>query len=159
MVSVLGKGGNDSNGEPVMNVMQMLHGAYNLQNWQENGKLKGLWNHIQQQNTTNIKFKKMEEPVLTRWWTVGACACLFLESLHQWRQICRAIRNSAPSGSASNKIASCTLNLMESPQIMNDLHLLTAFHTSFLFPHFKYLQLGDEDARNTPSFQARHLLC
>ena len=41
---------------------------------------------------------------------------------------------------------------------MNDLYLLTAFHTSWLFPHFKYLQLGDDKAGNTPSFQGRNML-
>ena len=29
----LGESGADANGAPVMNCMQMLHGAYNLQNW------------------------------------------------------------------------------------------------------------------------------
>ena len=35
VVNVLGEGGMKDKGEPLMNVMQMLHGAYNLQNWQE----------------------------------------------------------------------------------------------------------------------------
>ena len=27
----------------------------------------------------------------------------------------------------------------------------------FLFPHFRFLQLGDDKVGNTPSFQARHV--
>ena len=37
------------------------------------------------------------------------------------------------------------------------MHLVCAFHESFLFPHFKFLQLADEEGSGTPSFQARHL--
>ena len=47
---------------------------------------------------------------------------------------------------------------MESKPIVNDLHLLVLFHTAFLFPHFKFLQLGNKASGDQPSFQARHLL-
>lgn len=67
VVNVLGEGGNDDKGEPVMNVMQMLHGAWNIQNWQEDEELDGLWKIIQKGNATEIKFREMEQPVLTRW--------------------------------------------------------------------------------------------
>lgn len=158
VVNVLGEGGMDEKGEPVMNVMQMLHGAYNLQNWQETEELNQLWEYLQEDDVDTIKFRRLEEPVMTRWWLVGACACSFSESIYQWRKICNAIRNSAPSGSASSKIASCTLNLIDSKPIRNDLQLIVSFHTTFLFPHFKYLQTGDVASGATPSFQARHLL-
>ena len=38
--NVLGEGGMDEKGEYLMNCMQMLHGAYNLQNWHEIDELK-----------------------------------------------------------------------------------------------------------------------
>ena len=95
---------------------------------------------------------------MTRWWLVGACACSFNECISTWRKICKAIRNSAPGDTASNKIASCTLNLIDSPVIINDLHLICLFHKTFLFKHFKFLQLADTRASKTPSFQARLLL-
>ena len=40
VINVLGEGGTNENGEYVMNAMQMLHGAYNLQNWQETKELR-----------------------------------------------------------------------------------------------------------------------
>ena len=46
VVNLLGEGGINEKNEPVMNVMQMLHGAYNLQNWQEDSKLKQLWSYL-----------------------------------------------------------------------------------------------------------------
>ena len=108
---------------------------------------------------TNDKgeFKKLEEPVLTWWWLVSAYASSFKESKHVWKKICKGIRNSARSNSASMKISSCTLNLIEKPMIMNDLELLVAFHRAFLFPHFKYLQGGDPCTGDTPSFLCRHI--
>ena len=157
VVNVLGEGGMNEKNEPLMNVMQMLHGAYNLQNWQEDGELKQLWTYLSVDEASQ-KFKKLEEPIMTRWWLVGACACSFKESMITWRKICKAIRNSVPSGSASSKIASCTLNLIDKPIIVNDLHLMCFFHEAFLFKHFKFLQLADKRASKTPSFQARLLL-
>ena len=55
------------------------------------------------------------------------------------------------------KIASCTLNLLQKPVIINDLELLVAFHRAFLFPHFQFLQLGDPRTGNKASFIARHI--
>ena len=41
---------------------------------------------------------------------------------------------------------------------MSDIHLLTAIHKWFLFPHFKWCQLGDSKVGGTPSFLSRHML-
>ena len=149
---MLGEGGMNEKKEPVMNVMQMLHGAYNLQNWQEDSELKQLWTHLTA-DAANETFKKLEEPIMTRWWLVGACACSFKKSMATWRKICKAIRNSAPGGSASSKIASCTLNFIDSPIIINDLHLMCFFHEAFLFKHFKFLQLTDKWSSKTQVFK------
>jgi len=73
-------------------------------------------------------------------------------------KICKAIRNSEPSGSTSSKISSCTLNLMQNKAICNDLDLIVSFHSFFLFPHLKFLQIGDQDAGNTPSFLAPYMV-
>ena len=76
VVTVTGEGGKNEKGEYNMNVMQMLHGAYNLQNWQEDEELKQLWMYLDD-DIADFKFKKLEEPILTRWWLDGACACSF----------------------------------------------------------------------------------
>ena len=62
MENVLGVGGLDADGEYKRNVMQMLHGAYNIQNWHETEELRGIWNYVD----TEHSFKRLEEPVLTR---------------------------------------------------------------------------------------------
>ena len=79
-----------------MNAMQMLHGAYSIQNYHEIDELRGLCEFVQGE-CDGMKFKKLEEPVLTRWWLVGACAVSFKKSILVWEKICSAICNSAPS--------------------------------------------------------------
>ena len=59
-----------------------------------------------------------------------------------------------PGASAASKIASCILNLVNNC-ITNDLLLVVALHTAFLFPHFKFLQDGDPKADGMVSFLAR----
>ena len=154
---VFGGGGMDENGFK-LNCMQMLHGAYNLQNWEEKECLKEMWEFIrdvERGNVEDIPFKALSEPVATRWWLVGECACAFKESIKAWRHICVAIRNSTKSDSSSHQIASCTKNLMDNVSIRADLYFLCGFHQYFMFPHFEHLQLGDPDSGNTPGFQAR----
>ena len=64
-------------GEHKLNMMQMLHGCYNSQNWNKTEELKEIWNYISQKECACLKFRKLEEPVLSRWWLVGACAGCF----------------------------------------------------------------------------------
>eukprot|EP00957_Ditylum_brightwellii_P017808 1340370-Ditylum_brightwellii.AAC.1 len=42
-----GEGGQNDSGAYNMNLMQLLHGAYNLQNLQRVDELKGLWKYIE----------------------------------------------------------------------------------------------------------------
>ena len=155
VINILGDGGTDD-GEHKLNMMQMLHGCYNLQNWHELDELKEIWTYISEKECAYLEFRKLEEPVLSRWWLVGACATSFKECKVVWEKICTAIRNSSPSASACNKIASCTVNLIQKPVIMNDLELMIGFHTGFVFPHFQFLQIGDPKTGGTPSFLGRH---
>ena len=155
VINVLGDGGMED-GEFKLNVMQMLHGCYNIQNYHESDELKEIWKYITKEESTDLKFRKLEEPVLSRWWLVGVCATSFKVCKEVWEKICIAIRNSAPATSACNRIASCTLNLIRKPVIMNDLDLLVGFHNAFIFPHFKFLQRGDPKTGGTPSFLGRH---
>jgi len=67
-------------------------------------------------------------------------------------KICKGIRNSVGVNSASMKIASCTLNLIQKPVIMNDLELLVSFHRVFLFSHFNFLQGGNPRTRNREGY-------
>ena len=64
----------------------MFYGIYNIKNWQEDDELKQFLSHLQD-DVANEKFKKLEEPIMTRWWLAGARACSFKESIITWRKI------------------------------------------------------------------------
>ena len=66
-----------------------------------------------------------------RQWLASACNGVFKVSIITWKKIFQSIRNSSKSGSATSKIACCTLHLTNSKCIINDLYLLCAFQTLF----------------------------
>ena len=64
---VLGEGRTEDDESFTMNVMQLLHGAYNIQNWQEIDELKDLWKYFDDlEDEDAMKFQKLEKPILTR---------------------------------------------------------------------------------------------
>ena len=133
----MSEGGLDDNIKGKRNAMQLLHGVYNLQNWCEHDELKDIYLYTRKEEEgKEEKFVKLEEPVLTRWWLVGTCACSFLASHSTWKRICNGIQKSTKSDSAAYKVASATYQLMDKPIIMSDINLLAAIHKYYLFPHF-----------------------
>ena len=94
---------------------------------------------------------------MTRWWTLGVCAMALLNPLTEWKKIFKAIHNESLLGSASKKIASCNLNLLNKKSILNNLDFLCAFHEGFLFTHFSFFQHGDLLTGNVSGFQSRHI--
>ena len=48
VVNVLGEGGLDQ-----MNLMQLLHGAWNLQNYLENDEIRDIWKYVQEHDMHN----------------------------------------------------------------------------------------------------------
>ena len=155
---VLGEGGLDSELKGKHNAMQLLDGAYNLQNWHEHDELKDIYLYTQKCEGLDEKFIKLEEPILTRWWLVGACATSVLKCKSTWEKICNGIRQATDTKSAAYKVVSATYTLIQEPFIMSDVHLLVAIHKWFFFPHFKWCQLGDNAVGGTPSFSARNML-
>ena len=61
---------NEKN-EPVMNDIQILHGAYNIKNWQASEELKELWTYLR--DTTDKKIKRLKESIIKFWWLVRVC--------------------------------------------------------------------------------------
>ena len=48
-------------------------------------------------------------------------------------------------------------SLIKKSVVLNDLELLVTFHEAFLFPHFRFLHLGDLQTGNKASFLCRHI--
>jgi len=72
VVNVLGEGGSND-GDYRMNVMQLLHGAYNLQNWHEIEELREIWQFVQTLNEDALTFKKIRGASSHK---MVACRCL-----------------------------------------------------------------------------------
>ena len=106
----------------------------------------------------NKKFRKIPQPVLTRWWFVGIAVRQLLEDWEIWKELMRVTRNDPLSNNkALNDIASSNKSLMEEPMIISDLHLVAAFHNFWMVPHFTFLQRGD-DIRKRTGYVVRHIL-
>ena len=147
-------------GECKRNAMQLIFGVYNIQGraYHEPEELKQKWEAIARQMGINKTFKQIPAPVLTRWWFVGVAACMLLEDWEVWQKFMVVTRNDPLSfGKAVNNIASSNISLMAEPMIKSDLLLISTFHTFFMFPHFKFLQGGDEQSKRC-GYQTKHLL-
>ena len=81
VVDHLGEGGKSANGQWKRNVMQLLHGMYNAQNYLEGSEVESIWKLICEHVGVTRKFKRLPAPVLTRWWYVGVCVACLLKDI------------------------------------------------------------------------------
>ena len=96
-------------------------------------------------------------PILTRWWTVGVAATFLLKHWNIIAVVAQGVINRLSTIKKCNQIASGVQSLMCEPVIKSDIHLISAFHTYFLFSHFAWLQKGDPEVGAAPGFLARHM--
>ena len=146
MKHVLGEGGTDKSGQFRQNAMQLLHGIYNLQKYHEREEWTIIWQKAEMSlgiSTSETASIAVPCPILTRWWTVGIAAEFALKNWRVIQLICEGFIKRDLTTKATNKIVSATEALMKTHQIKSDVQLLGAYHTYFLFTHFKWLQLGD----------------
>ena len=54
----------DDNGAYMMYAIQMLHGVYNIQNWQETEELKELWKYVERLKVDKMQFTKLDESII-----------------------------------------------------------------------------------------------
>ena len=78
--TVFGEGGNlklkkGEKDTKKKNAMQLLHGLWNLSNYLDEDFFKEAWKLACDNLGMNVKYVKLSQPVLTRWWLVGQCAC------------------------------------------------------------------------------------
>ena len=73
VINVLDEGETNDKGEPLVNVMQMLHGAYNLQNCQEDEELKQLWAYLSEAADEKFKIRGANNDTMV----VSCGVCMF----------------------------------------------------------------------------------
>jgi hypothetical protein len=64
----------------------------------------------------------------------------------QWRALAQGALNNTTANTASGKIASSILSLMDETKIQCNLYLMVAFSRSYFVRHMKWLQIIDERA-------------
>jgi len=112
-------------------------------------------------NRTN-KFKKLTNPVLTRWWLVGACAAELDKKWNVWKMAIKGARNlpkrkykKGNKSSALQDIAAATLNLMKQDEFRVYIKFIANLHTFYISLHSDYFQKGNHLSENVPGYQGR----
>jgi hypothetical protein len=101
--------------------------------------------------------RKLQAPVLTRWWTVGQGSHLAWKIWLLLLRITQSVINCHPTRAKQNKIASGLQPLLLEPDIFSNLVLIDCFHTAFFCPHLDWIQLAT-DMTNFSGFQAHNTL-
>ena len=166
---LMGTGGllTDSEGKEagyIKNLLQALHGLYDLEQRFEAPRWKELWEDAARKAGVyhlvagkRGKVKKMQRPVLTRWWTIGEAAKILLEYFEIYVQIVKDIEVAKGIPQRIKKIASGLEELLKVPMIYSDANLIKGFCTYFFDKHLAWMQRGDPELGNTPGFLSRHM--
>ena len=121
---------------------QLLHSLYNLCTGGggtfEISEFQLMW-----RKKFDEKFKKITEPVLTRWWTVGAAAQEVKPNWEKWTAIAQQCVDAYPSISSANLCGSACTSMLAEPAIFAHICWIVAFHDAFWNNHFVWLSARD----------------
>ena len=107
----------------------------------------------QELNIEEAKYKTMQAPILTRWWTVFVAAIFVKENWIIFVRIASVTCNKAKTKQDKLfQIADAIRELTSIPEIYNDLLFLVAFHNAWFNCHFEWLQKSDEIFHSEPGF-------
>jgi hypothetical protein len=99
----------------------------------------------------------MQEPFITRWWTIGSFAALAAKHLKFFKLLAQAIVNMTMSDERENTIASNFLSPASSPWIVADVHFIAAITKKWLNPHMRWYQQSDPNI-GRPGYLVSHRL-
>jgi hypothetical protein len=107
----------------------------------------------------DLRWKKIQAPILTRWGTVGLAASFVCDddTMKIYKNIAQWTVNKFTSSSAKNKIASSILSLMEEPLILSDANLVHGFMNYYFNEPYCRFEKGDPALGNTLGFLSRHM--
>ena len=98
---------------------------------------------------------KMQQPMLTRWWTVGAGASFVFDYYLAFFHACQTVINVFDSVTAPNGIASDLFSMMANPENFIDLVLIRCFNKAYINHHFDWMQTC-KDLAEELGFQAHN---
>ena len=149
--------------------LQLLHSFYDLQETLGESIWSEYWNDAakklnivirDRENKVTTKIPWLQEPVDSRWWTIGEGTRLCTYNLDILREVIYMSieRKRANSGEKMMKIAGNALSLILEDEIISDLLLIRGFAGAFLDPHMDWLQGGDIRVGSQPGFNIRNML-
>ena len=156
-----GAGGLDSR-----NVCQLIHSFSDIQQSFDGGTeellplMKSEWQYVRGSCPPPEFLKMMQEPILTRWKTVGeACqyVCKYLDVLMSF---CRSLLKSgtAKAHSATGKTASNFLSLANEKEIETDLAFLSDFDKEFFVNHMEFNRATAKNIGSSGFIPHHHLV-
>ena len=101
--------------------------------------------------------RALQEPLITRWWTVGCAAAISENNEAVIHKMADGIRKSTLSKDKENTIASNVLRLGGSDWILADTYFIAAIAKSWLDPHMKFYQ-GCDPNIGVPGYLSFHRL-
>jgi len=99
---------------------------------------------------------KMQAPILTRWWYVGAGSSYAFDYYLVLFYACQTVINMYSSTTTPNMIASSLFSMMKDQETFIDLVLIRCFHKAYVNRHFDWLQ-SSNDLSGHLGFQAHHI--
>ena len=99
--------------------------------------------------------KVMQEPLITRWWTIAVLACKARRYLVFFVKMAKGVRNMTTTKEKENTIASNLLSLASSEWIVADVMLIASLSKLFLNNHMKWYQ-GSDPNIGRPGFLVFH---
>jgi hypothetical protein len=164
MIHFVGEGGFDSR-----NTIQLIHTVFfslpclEIQ-VEESGRVSMEEMHANEQMPVDLLdsveapkdlVKAMQEPLVTRWWTIGNLAILTTKHLDFFLLLAKGVCNITNTDVREDKIASNLLSLASSEWIVADVHFIAGIAKDWLNPHMKWYQ--DIDANiGRPGFLSFH---
>ena len=100
--------------------------------------------------------KTLQEPVVTRWWTVAVASDILSLCWDFFAHIAAAVASMTRTDQADNKIASGLDSLLREDMIYSDTCLLADFHKDFLNSHLRFYQATDPETA-LPGYMIRHV--
>ena len=153
------------------NTVQFLHSLYDLQRslgimlWREYCKEASAKLGIPLRDWQGRVVKEaieIQEPILTRWWTLGLAASYYTWNDKVLAEVVIVVIEGRGGAKGvvekSVTIAIGTFSLQYEGVVVADCFLIKGFTNYFINPHMKWMQRGDKQTGGTPGFLARLML-
>jgi len=116
---------------------------------------------VQEEVDPSGKYKKtilakMQQPILSRWWTVGSAASYVFDYYLVICHACQTVVNLYTSSTTPCGIASDLFAMMSDQENFIDMTLIRSFNKAYLNPHLDWLQ-SSKDLSSHQAFQSHHV--